>query len=58
MFIWLSLTPSLLPREPLFQGLVSGAAGGIGYGLGVFGVWLYRYMLSKDSTPRHRVSPG
>ncbi|MGB5112525.1 MAG: alpha/beta-hydrolase family protein [Mycobacterium sp.] len=51
LFIWLSLTPSLLPRGPLFQGLVSGAAGGIGYGLGVFGVWLYRYMLSKDSTP-------
>ncbi|MGK2866479.1 MAG: alpha/beta hydrolase [Mycobacterium sp.] len=51
VFIWLSLTPSLLPRGPLFQGLVSGAAGGIGYGLGVFGVWLYRYMLSRDSTP-------
>ncbi|MGA9376666.1 MAG: alpha/beta-hydrolase family protein [Mycobacterium sp.] len=51
LFIWLSLTPSLLPRGPLFQGLVSGAAGGIGYGLGVFGVWLYRYMLSKNSTP-------
>ena len=41
VFIWLSLTPSLLPRGPLFQGLVSGAAGGIGYGLGVFGVWLF-----------------
>lgn len=51
VFIWLSLTPSLLPRGPLFQGLVSGAAGGIGYGLGVFGVWLFRYMLSRDSTP-------
>ena len=50
VFIWLSLTPSLLPRGPLFQGLVSGAAGGIGYGLGVFGVWLYRYMLSRDGT--------
>ncbi|RWR28788.1 hypothetical protein DK316_21875, partial [Mycobacterium tuberculosis] len=23
VFIWLSLTPSLLPRGPLFQGLVS-----------------------------------
>ncbi len=51
VFIWLSLTPSLLPRGPLFQGLVSGAAGGIGYGLGVFGVWLYRYMLSRDTSP-------
>lgn len=52
IFIWLSLTPSLLPRGPLFQGLVSGAAGAFGYGLGVFLVWLVRYMLSKDSSPR------
>ncbi|BDX30661.1 membrane protein [Mycobacterium antarcticum] len=51
VFVWLSLTPSLLPRGPLFQGLVSGAAGAIGYGIGVFSVWLVRYMRSKDSTP-------
>ena len=51
VFIWLSLTPSLLPRGPLFQGLVSGAAGAIGYGIGVFLVWLARYMRSKDSSP-------
>jgi len=51
VFIWFSLTPSLLPRGPLFQGIVSGAAGAIGYGLGVFGVWLVRYMGSKDSSP-------
>ena len=52
IFIWLSLTPSLLPRGPLFQAIVSGAAGATGYGLGVFGVWLLRFMLSKDTTPR------
>jgi len=51
VFMWLSLTPSLLPRGPLFQGLVSGAAGAIGYGLGVFAVWLSRYMRSKDTSP-------
>ncbi|OBK78885.1 hypothetical protein A5650_09730 [Mycobacterium sp. 1164985.4] len=51
VFIWLSLTPSLLPRGPLFQGLVSGAAGAFGYMLGVFVVWLVRYMLSRDTTP-------
>ena len=51
VFIWLSLTPSLLPRGPLFQGIVSGAAGAIGYGIGVFAVWLVRYMRSKDSSP-------
>ncbi|MDG5486178.1 alpha/beta hydrolase [Mycolicibacterium gadium] len=51
VFIWFSLTPSLLPRGPLFQGIVSGAAGAIGYGLGVFGVWLVRYMASRDASP-------
>lgn len=51
VFLWFSLTPSLLPRGPLFQGLVSGAAGAIGYGLGVFAVWLWRYMRSKDTSP-------
>lgn len=54
VFIWLSLSPSLLPRGPLFQALVSGAAGAIGYGLGVFGVWLVRYMRSADTSPRAR----
>ncbi|MBX7433537.1 alpha/beta-hydrolase family protein [Mycobacterium sp. Y57] len=52
VFVWLSLTPSLLPRGPLFQGLVSGGAGAAGYMLGVLGVWLVRYMRGKDSSPR------
>ncbi|MBU3750563.1 MAG: hypothetical protein FGM52_08940 [Mycobacterium sp.] len=51
LFLWLSLTPSLLPRGPLFQGIVSGAAGAIGYGLGVFLVWLVRFMQSRPSSP-------
>ncbi|WP_170219915.1 alpha/beta hydrolase [Mycolicibacterium hodleri] len=51
VFVWLSMTPSLLPRGPLFQGLVSGAAGAIGYGIGVFAVWLIRYMRSKNISP-------
>jgi len=50
-FLFFSMTPSLLPRGPLFQGLVSGGAGAIGYGIGVFAVWLVRYMRSKDSSP-------
>ena len=25
-FLWLSMTPSLLPRDALFQGVVSGAS--------------------------------
>ncbi|MEH3141390.1 MAG: alpha/beta-hydrolase family protein [Mycobacterium kyogaense] len=51
VLLWLSLTPSLLPRGPLFQGLVSGGAGAFGYLLGVFSVWLVRYMRSKESSP-------
>ncbi|AKK26350.1 alpha/beta-hydrolase family protein [Mycobacterium sp. EPa45] len=50
-FLGLSLSPSLLPRGPLFQGLVSGAAGAVGYGLGVFAVWLVRFMLSRPASP-------
>ncbi|MDC9015312.1 alpha/beta hydrolase [Mycobacterium marinum] len=51
IFLWFSMTPSLLPRGPLFQGLVSGISGAIGYGLGVFAVWLVRYMRSQDDSP-------
>lgn len=51
VFVWFSLTPSLLPRGPLFQGLVSGGAGAVGYGIGVFAVWLVRFMLSRPATP-------
>jgi len=51
VFLWLSFTPSLLPRGPMFQGIVSGAAGAIGYALGVFAVWLVRFMQSRPSSP-------
>jgi uncharacterized membrane protein len=50
-FVWFSMTPSLLPRGPLFQGLVSGIGGASGYALGVFAVWLVRFMRSRDSSP-------
>jgi len=51
IFIWFSMTPSLLPRGALFQGLVSGCSGASGYGLGVFAVWLFHYMRMKDDSP-------
>ncbi len=51
IFIWFSMTPSLLPRGPLFQALVSGFSGASGYGLGVFAVWLVRFMREKDHSP-------
>lgn len=36
LFFCLSLTPSLLPRDWLFQGIIGGITAAIGYGLGVF----------------------
>ncbi len=51
VFVWLSLTPSLLPRSAVFQGAVSGVSGAIGYGLGVFAVWLVRYMRTTNDSP-------
>lgn len=38
----LSLTPSLLPRDWLFQGLIGGLNAAIGYGIGVFAWRLFR----------------
>ena len=37
LFFCLSLTPSLLPRDWLYQGLIGGVNAAIGYGIGVFG---------------------
>jgi len=51
VFFCLSLTPSLLPRGSLLQGLISGILTAIGYGLGVLAVWLVG-MLSLRPLPR------
>lgn len=40
IFFCLSLTPSLLPRGHVLQGIVSGITAAIGYGVGVLLVWL------------------
>ena len=46
LFFCLSLTPSLLPRDWLFQGLIGGLNAAIGYGLGVLiGAVVYRVAL-------------
>lgn len=55
ILLWFSTTPSLLPRGPLFQGIVSGAAAAIGYLIGTFLAWLARYLLSR-TTPWPRPS--
>ncbi|MBR1121623.1 alpha/beta-hydrolase family protein [Bradyrhizobium lablabi] len=44
LFYAASLTPTLLPRTYLTQGVVSGCAIAAGYGIGVFGQWIWTYM--------------
>ncbi|MEE4024587.1 alpha/beta-hydrolase family protein [Gordonia sp. PKS22-38] len=48
VFVWLAMTPSLLPRGAFFQGVVSGASAAVGYCLGVFVSWFIRFMMSRD----------
>ena len=43
-FFAASLTPTLLPRSFLTQGVLSGFSLAAGYGIGVFGRWLWAYM--------------
>ena len=50
VFFCLSLTPSLLPRDWLFQGLIGGVNAAIGYGIGVFlGAMARRFVLRNRS---------
>ncbi len=51
VFLWLSHDAVAAAARTAVPGLVSGGAGAIGYGLGVFAVWLVRYMRSKDTSP-------
>src|SRR5262245_3623939 len=44
LFFAASLTPSLLPRTFLTQGILSGCSLAAGYGIGVFGRWLWDYL--------------
>lgn len=44
VFFAFSLAPSLLPRPTAVQGLLSGLSLAVGYGTGVFGVWLWHYL--------------
>lgn len=50
LFFALSVTPSLVPRDWLFQGLISGINAAIGYGLGCLLEWLFRRWL-RDRIP-------
>lgn len=44
LFFAFSLTPSLLPRPFLIQGVISGISLAAGYGLGVAGLFLWKYL--------------
>ena len=48
LFFCLSMTPSLLPRDWLFQGLIGGVTAAIGYGIGVFvATMIGRFLLAR-----------
>jgi uncharacterized membrane protein len=53
LFFAASLTPSLLPRNFIVQGVLSGFALAVGYGAGVLFVWVWLYM--EIPRPRDRV---
>jgi uncharacterized membrane protein len=44
VFFALSLTPSLIPRHFIIQGVLSGCVFAAGYGIGVFLEWLWNFM--------------
>ena len=56
VFFGWSLTPSLLPRDWLFEGLVSGINAAIGYGVGCLFEWVYRKWLRKPLRRKSRMS--
>ncbi len=52
LFFAVSLTPSLIPRPYLMQGVLSGCSFAAGYGLGAFGRWLWFYLELPALSPR------
>ena len=42
LLAWSSVTPSLLPRSTLLQGIVAGISGAFGYGVGETAAWVVR----------------
>lgn len=58
LFFAASLTPSLLPRPWLMQGIVSGVAMAAGYGAGVVAAWLWRWLELPVPEARTRMVTG
>ncbi|WP_083883679.1 alpha/beta hydrolase [Nocardia higoensis] len=55
LFFALSVTPSLVPRDWLFQGLISGVNAALGYGLGCLLEWGFRSWIRPRLT---RIPPA
>lgn len=56
VFFAASLTPSLLPRPPMMQGVVSGLSFAAGYGVGVGLRWVWTYMQLPRLSGRWRLA--
>ena len=56
VFLCVSLTPSLLPRTGLTQGLISGITAAFGYGVGVVAAGAWRAVVDRDARPARRRS--
>ncbi|MBN8956409.1 MAG: alpha/beta-hydrolase family protein [Rhizobiales bacterium] len=54
LFFAASLTPTLVPRTYLTQGVLAGVSFGAGYGLGVLGNWLWTYLELPRIAERRR----
>jgi uncharacterized membrane protein len=54
LFFAAALTPTLVPRSYLTQGVLAGACFAIGYGAGVLWRWLWHYLELPEPTPRAR----
>jgi uncharacterized membrane protein len=56
VLLCLSLTPSLLPRTGVTQGLISGISAAFGYGVGVLLAYAWRALADRDARPARRRS--
>src|ERR1700760_2673097 len=54
LFFAASLTPTLVPRSYLTQGVLAGTCFAIGYTIGIFWRWLWRYLELPEPSARLR----
>ncbi len=54
VFFGVSLTPSLIPRDPVMQGGLGGIVAILGYWLGMYGLWFWRFLQLPMPSERHR----